>query len=238
MLVIIPFYNEESRISKEEYIGLFSEFKEEDFLLVDDASTDNTLKILHNFQDNFLNVSVFSLSKNVGKAEAIRSAVIQNKTQQKHIAYLDADLATPMEELYKMKVFQSENPKYNFVMGSRIKRLGSTIIRYTYRHYLGRVFATIISGFILKIPVYDTQCGAKIIETKLASNLFKEPFVTKWLFDVELLLRYKKISSDFDKLIYEYPLNVWTEKGKSKIRLTDFIKFPFQLIKIHLHYAK
>lgn len=238
MLVVIPFYNEESRISIEEYNRVFSKYKEEDFLLVDDASSDNTLEILNNFQKNFPNVFVFSLLKNAGKAEAIRNAVLQSKTQQKHIAYLDADLATPMEELYKMKVFLSENPKYDFIMGSRIKRMGSTITRYAYRHYLGRIFATIISSVILKIPVYDTQCGAKTIETKLALELFKDPFVSKWLFDVELLLRYKKINPDFGTLIYEFPLNTWIEQGKSKIRFTDFIKFPFQLIKIYFHYDK
>ncbi|MFA5556056.1 MAG: hypothetical protein WCY06_00930 [Flavobacteriaceae bacterium] len=39
MLVIIPFYNEENRISVQEYNRLFSEYKEEKFMLVDDAST-------------------------------------------------------------------------------------------------------------------------------------------------------------------------------------------------------
>jgi len=238
MLVIIPFYNEENRISVREYKRLFSEYEKEEFLLVDDASTDNTLKLLHNFQDNFPNISVFPLPKNVGKAEAIRSAFLHHKTQKKHIAYLDADLATPFEELYKMKLFLNENPTYSFIMGSRIKRLGSSITRYVYRHYLGRIFATIISGVILKTPVYDTQCGAKIIETKLAYDLFSTPFVSKWLFDVELLLRFKKNNPNFDRFIYEYPLSIWTEKGGSKIRFTDFIKLPYDLMKIHLRYVK
>lgn len=238
MLVVIPFYNEENRISKEEFNQLFSEFKEEDFLLIDDASTDKTLEILNNFQHRFPNVSTLSLPENLGKAEAIRHGILHSKTQKKFTAYLDADLATPMEELYKMKVFIKENPQYNFVMGSRIKRMGSQITRYVYRHYIGRIFATIISGFILKTPVYDTQCGAKIIKKELAYDLFSSPFVSKWLFDVELLLRYKQQNPDFERSIYEYPLKTWIEKGESKIRFIDFIKFPFQLIKIYFHYAK
>src|SRR5690606_28173402 len=120
MLVIIPFYNEENRIPIEKYNRLFSEYEKEEFLLVDDASTDNTLKLLHDFQDVFPNISVFPLPKNVGKAEAIPSAFLHHKTQKKHIAYLDADLATPLEELFKMKLFLDENPTYNFIMGSRI----------------------------------------------------------------------------------------------------------------------
>ncbi len=238
MLVIIPFYNEEKRISKKEYNFLFTKFKQEKFLLVNDASTDKTLKILNNFKQLHSNVSVFTILVNVGKAEAIRQALLQSDTTEANIAYIDADLATPMEELYKMNIFQTENPNYNFIMGSRIKRLGSIIKRYTYRHYLGRFFATIVSSGILKTPVYDTQCGAKIIEKKLAFELFKNPFLTRWLFDLELLLRYKKLKPNFDKFIYEFPLQVWIEKGNSKIKFTDFIKFPFQLIKIYYYYAK
>lgn len=238
MLVIVPFYNEENRISEEEFNTLFSDFREEKFLLVNDASSDNTFSLLTDFQEQNENVSVLSLSENKGKAEAIRQAVLQTKITEKYIAYFDADLATPFEELVKIKEFAIQNPTYNFLMGSRIKRMGSHIERYVYRHYLGRVFATIISSVILKIPVYDTQCGAKVIKSNLALELFNEPFVSKWLFDVELLLRYKKINPKFQEFIYEFPLNTWIEKGNSRIRFTDFLKFPFQLVKIHFHYAK
>ena len=90
---------------------------------------------------------------------------------------------------------------------------------------------------VLKTPVYDTQCGAKVIEYTIAKQLFKEKFITKWLFDVELLLR-MKVNYNLQENVLEIPLYEWKEKGNSKIKFIDFFKFPFQIIKIYFHYVK
>ena len=120
-------------------------------------------------------------------------------------------------------------------MGSRIKLIGNKVDRSLLRHYLGRVFATIVSHFILKTPVYDTQCGAKIIDAKWCSLLFEKPFETKWLFDVELLLRLKNNGNNLQKCVAEIPLFEWKEIGNSKIKVSDFIKVPFQLVKLYFN---
>ncbi|MDP2162255.1 MAG: glycosyltransferase [Flavobacterium sp.] len=237
-LLIIPCFNEGKRMVGEELSIEFEKNSTIDFLLVDDGSTDATAQFLVELEQKHNNVTSLLLSKNVGKAEAIRNGLLANSGEKyAFIGYLDADLATPISEMVNILKFAKKNPNYRFLMGSRIKRLGSNINRYSYRHYIGRFFATIISGIILKTPIYDTQCGAKIIEYKLAQTLFEKPFLTRWLFDVELLLRMKQLNSDFYKEVYEYPLETWIEKGNSKIRLKDMLQLPFQLIKIHLAYV-
>ena len=239
LLCIIPFYNEESRFEHLLYDAFFLDYPEIDFLLVDDKSIDNTLPILTSLAQRFTNVKALSLPSNVGKAEAIRSGIL-NITIEKYdfIGYLDADLATPISEFVRLYEYISRDESISICMGSRIKLLGNKVNRSLKRHYFGRIFATLISQFILKIPIYDTQCGAKIIKASLAKELFEQPFTTRWLFDVELLLRYKNKGYDLQSSVVEIPLNEWTEMKNSKIKLTEILSFPFQLIKIYVHYAR
>ena len=88
------------------------------------------------------------------------------------IGYLDADLATPLEEIpYLLRFFDEE---YEAVIGSRVKRLGTQIHRKLPRHYMGRIFATLAS-VMLNIKAYDSQCGAKFFKLETTQFLFEDP---------------------------------------------------------------
>ena len=99
--IIIPFYNEEKRIVLESFHQIFKNSSQYDFILVDDGSTDNTNTILGEFKNKFPNLTILKLDKNIGKAEAIRAAVLSISNTD-FIAYYDADLATPFSELDKL----------------------------------------------------------------------------------------------------------------------------------------
>ncbi|MFY7938031.1 MAG: glycosyltransferase, partial [Flavobacterium sp.] len=192
--IIIPFYNEEKRIVLESFHQIFKNTSQYDFILVDDGSTDNTNTILGEFKNKFPNLTILKLDKNIGKAEAIRAAVLSISNTD-FIAYYDADLATPFSELDKLIQFSIQNPNYKMIMGARIKLIGNGVKRSLKRHYFGRIFATIVSQFVLKVAVYDTQCGAKVIDYQIAKQIFEKPFISKWLFDVELLKRLQRINN-------------------------------------------
>jgi dolichyl-phosphate beta-glucosyltransferase len=234
ILIIIPFYNEVERINLESFHQIFNGFSSYNFLLVDDGSSDKTIAVLEQFQSKFSAIEVLKLPKNVGKAEAIRSAVL-SFSEADYIAYYDADLATPFSELDRLIQFAVQNPKYKMVMGARIKLIGNGVKRSLKRHYFGRIFATIVSQFVLKVAVYDTQCGAKVIDFKAAQHIFEKPFISKWLFDVELLKRLQTIHN-LKEVVKEIPLEKWEEIGKSKIKFVDFLRIPFQLFQIYRKY--
>lgn len=231
IVIVIPFYNEVVRIKSEDFHQIFNGFLHYNFLLVDDGSSDKTIDILEEFQSIFPNVNLLKLDRNVGKAEAIRSAVL-SLSEADYICYYDADLATPFSELDKLIQFSVQNPKYKMVMGARIKLIGNGVQRSLKRHYFGRIFATIVSQFVLKVPVYDTQCGAKVIDYETAKQIFEQPFISKWLFDVELLKRLQKIYN-LKEVVKEIPLEKWEEIGNSKIKVLDFLSIPFQLFQIY-----
>lgn len=229
--IIIPFYNEEKRIVLESFHQIFKNSSQYDFILVDDGSTDNTFAVLNQFKSEFSTIEVLKLYKNNGKAEAIRAAVLSISNTD-FIAYYDADLATPFSELDKLILFSIQNPNYKMIMGARIKLIGNGVKRSLTRHYFGRIFATIVSQFVLKVAVYDTQCGAKVIDFETAKPIFSKPFISKWLFDVELLKRLQK-SHNLKEVVKEIPLEKWEEIGSSKIKRTDFFKIPFELFQIY-----
>ena len=232
IVIIIPFYNEVERIKSESFYQIFDLFPNYNFLLVDDGSSDTTIEVLEKFQLQFSNIEILKLNKNIGKAEAIRSAVL-SISHANFISYFDADLATPFSELDKLIQFSVENPNYKIVMGARIKLIGNGVKRSLKRHYFGRVFATIVSQFVLKVAIYDTQCGAKVIDYKTAKQIFEKPFISKWLFDVELLKRLQKIHN-LKEVVKEIPLEKWEEIGNSKIKVVDFLRIPFQLFQIYI----
>ena len=240
--IIIPCYNEELRFDQNSFIEFLETNTSYEFCLVNDGSTDRTAEILNLLAQRYNGrISVLDLKENAGKAEAVRQALLfcEEKDHFDYIGYIDADFSAPLSEINHMLAFCNGEFTHAIIAGSRIKRLGANIIRKPSRHYMGRIFAT-LGGWILRLPIYDSQCGLKLIKADLAKQLFKDPFITKWLFDLELWFRLRNIvgSETANSKSLEIPLNEWVEKGGSKIKLSNFLRVPYDLLRIHLKYNK
>jgi len=236
--LVVPCYNEEKRLDQKAFLSFVGSQIDTDILFVNDGSRDKTLNVLVKLSKLQPRLKVMSLEKNGGKARAVQQGFLSLKNSDyEYIGYWDADLATPFNALADFfKVFD-ENEKVVCVIGSRVNRLGAKIRRKFIRHYLGRIFAT-ITGFMLEIPVYDTQCGAKIFKKSVIA-VFEEPFCSKWFFDVELFFRLKLLfQKETENLIYEIPLKRWEDVRGGSIKLIDYFKVPFELIKIYIHYKR
>lgn len=84
--------------------------KEYEIIVVNDASTDNTKKILDNYKDD---ISIINLEKNVGLSAARNTGVKKAKGQ--FIFFLDADDYIHRDTLLIQKTFLSENNKLDAV---------------------------------------------------------------------------------------------------------------------------
>jgi hypothetical protein len=95
---------------------------------------------------------------------------------------------------------------------------------------------------MLRLPVYDTQCGAKIFRVRPETrDLTAESFRSRWVFDVELLARYIRrqgSSTTAAQRIYEYPLHVWEDVGDSKVKPFDFFVALRDVIRIYWKYIR
>lgn len=236
LLIAIPCYNEEKRLPIEKYVQFISN-NELTFCFINDGSTDRTIEILHDLKNRYpTKVFVANSEENLGKSNALHFGYNFVKDHDfTHFAYLDADLATPIEELVRMSVFL--NQKIEFVFGSRVNRIGSNIDRKLHRHLIGRFFAT-INSLILSIPVYDTQCGAKILSKELSEKSFSEKFVSNWVFDVEVFFRIMnfKRNIDINQYAKEIPLEVWVDVGDSSIKPKHYPGIFTDLYKIYRKY--
>ena len=236
--VVIPLYNEETRFDIDKFIEFNKLHPDLCFCLVNDGSTDNTPGMLAELHSKLERVEIIDLKKNKGKAEAIRSGVSQmiQRNDIKYIAFIDADLSAPLETI---PFLLAAAPGKSVILGSRILILGTTIIRKPFRHYIGRVFATMASE-TLNLPIYDTQCGAKIFSREIAEIAFNRPFKTRWLFDLELIMRIVNHTGweKFKEIGQEVPLYEWVEKGGSKVKLSYMFKLPFDLLRVRKEYGK
>ena len=239
-VIVIPCYNEEKRLPVETLLSVVEKYDDIELLFVNDGSNDQTISVLAKLTAQNNRCKLLDLPQNVGKAEAVRQGIlhaINNSTHENQlVGFYDADMSTPFDDVIKMK---NELVIHNYFMitGCRIKRMGGDVQRRYLRFLFGRIFATSAAS-ILKLPVYDTQCGAKVFQTEIAEEIFKDSFVSNWLFDIELFAR---IINGYGheialQKIIEYPLSAWVDVRGSKLGLKDIIRQPINLFKIKNKY--
>jgi dolichyl-phosphate beta-glucosyltransferase len=238
--LVIPCFNERNRLPQGPILDAVQRRAGLSICFVDDGSTDGTIDVLEALQANApAHIDIIRLERNSGKAEAVRQGIlhITRSNEFAIVGYWDADLATPLDDLDDLMSALAGRSGCLLAMGSRVRRLGSSIDRHRWRHITGRIFATCAS-VILRLPVYDSQCGSKIFRRDAAAILFRDPFLTQWLFDVEILARMRARLGAAGVLhsVVEVPLRRWVDVGKSKLRFTHLLGVPLDLLKIHLHY--
>ena len=241
-VVVVPCFNEAARLDVEAFAD-FTGRADAQFLFVDDGSTDDTLRVLHELESLCpARIRVHALPSNVGKAEAVRLGLLEAcRSRPTYVAFWDADLATPLDDIVPFIQLLDARPDIEMVFGSRVNLLGRAVHRRLLRHYVGRVFATAAAA-VLGIGIYDTQCGAKMfrVSDRFIAQL-AQPFIGGWIFDVEMIAREidSRRGTNLPRtatIIYEYPLTVWRDVAGSKIKVRDWFMVGANLGRIYFKY--
>jgi dolichyl-phosphate beta-glucosyltransferase len=240
LILVVPCFNEERRLPAGELRNFQIDGLGLEILFVNDGSTDGTLRLLQSLCDEAPGrFSVLNLERNSGKAEAVRRGIIEALDRRPDlVGFWDADLATPLTEISGFLDVFANRPEIEMVFAARVRLLGRSISRNPARHYFGRVGATLISSS-LGLAVYDTQCGAKLFRAGDAMReIFAAPFLSRWIFDVEIIARLvrQRGREDAARAIYELPIMVWHDVKGSKVKSTDFGRALKDLWKIHRAY--
>jgi glycosyltransferase involved in cell wall biosynthesis len=240
--LIVPCYQEARRFDESGFVALGG-LPDVTLVLADDGSSDDTRSCLERIaaRDD-VDAQVLAFPQNRGKGETVRDGLRHALASGAEIVgYADADMATPAAEIGRLLETLDETGR-SVVLGSRIRRLGARIERSALRHYGARVYATAFS-LMLHVPVYDTQCGAKVFRrTAALEAALAEPFVARWCFDVELLGRIligtpQQPGLPLDAIL-ELPLREWRDVPGSKFRgLLDAPRVTSETVRIALDLA-
>jgi dolichyl-phosphate beta-glucosyltransferase len=229
--LVIPCYNEAARLKTDLIERLLQMEPNLQLLFVDDGSKDATADLLSRLAEKHPRIQIKILKVNQGKAEAVRQGMLDLIGKGfDWVGYADADFATPIGEISRLWQI-SRTGEAKVILGSRVRLLGREINRNLLRHYLGRVFAT-FSSLILRLPVYDTQCGAKLfLSTPALRQSLAQPFKTRWIFDVELLGRLLcAMENRTNKDFIEVPLMEWRDVGGSKLKSGSMLRAVLDLM--------
>ena len=177
--LVVPCYDEAHRLDAGAFVALLDADPACSLLFVNDGSTDGTAALLAALAARRPGrIRVLDLGRNRGKAEAVRRGLLDALAAPAEIVgYVDADLATPTAEVERLLELMRGRDTH-VLLAARVALLGRRIERGPLRHYLGRIFASMAS-LVLRLRVYDTQCGAKLFRAGPAlSDALSAPFLS------------------------------------------------------------
>ncbi len=234
--IVIPCYNESSRLDIDSFLDYAADNKETNICFVNDGSSDATRATLAKIKNlEYDNVHIFNLQENSGKAQAVKEGALYlyEETTVDTIGFIDADLSTDFNDYHDLLRALDEDKNLRVIYGSRAKSEENNIERNAVRGLISSVIRLIIFC-ITRLNIEDTQCGAKVFHRKLVPDIFKQSFRTRWLFDVEILLRLKRLLGleYFKSIFLEKPLKNWVHMEGSKLGLKDAVSIPMSLLRI------
>jgi dolichyl-phosphate beta-glucosyltransferase len=228
--IVIPAYNEESRI--EPTIRSMVDFcrrtqRTFEVIIVDDGSRDGTSAIGWKLAEEFPEVRLIRLAANHGKGYAVRAGIVN--AIGRTVLFADADGATPIGEIERLENALTEGA--DVAVGSRALRAsGVRVHAKLYRHLIGRTFHFLVEC-LADGGVKDTQCGFKLFRSPAAQDLFSRMRMNGFSFDVEVLV----MARQRGYRVAEVPVN-WTHQPGSKVQLTlDSVRMAADLVRIRAH---
>jgi dolichyl-phosphate beta-glucosyltransferase len=225
--IIIPAYNEESRLPRSlaqivEFVSGQSEPME--VLVVENGSRDRTTAIAEEYAGCYPFIKVIHSAK--GKGSAVKAGMMAGAGR--YLFICDSDLSMPIGELSKF--LPPQQLDYDVAIGSREGPGAHRFNEPPYRHLMGRVFNLIVR--VLAIPGFsDTQCGFKSFRREVAREVFRDLTMLGWSFDVEALF----IALHRGHRVVAVPIN-WYFDADSRVNpIPDTVRMVRDVMKIRLN---
>jgi dolichol-phosphate mannosyltransferase len=167
--IVMPCYNEARtlRACLKRTLAIQDEALRLKIIVVDDASTDDSLAIARDVASQNSEVTVLQHEINQGKGAALRTG-IRNATGD-IVAIQDADLEYDPRDLKRMIEPIIENSA-DVVLGTRFTLSGAHRVLYFW-HYLGNRFLTLLSNMLTDLNLTDMECCYKVFRREVIQSI-------------------------------------------------------------------
>lgn len=230
--IIIPAFNEEFRIS--ETLLSIAEWLDErnmddEVIVVDDGSSDNTVAVVRSHADRFRRLQVVESPRNIGKGHAVRQGMLVGTGRWR--LFLDADNSTNVREFDRMLAAAAEEPIEPAVMIASVAADGAsvTVEQPGLRSMCGRFGNWIIQRLVLP-GIEDTQRGFKVFTGEASDAIFRRCEADGWAFDVEALAFARALGYH----ILEVPVT-WEHREDSRVRVGAYFSTLLEVVRIRSH---
>ena len=211
--MVIPAYNEESRIAATLYQVMDYLARREyswEVLVADDGSTDATPRLVTQVAENRADDRLRHLRlPHGGKGRAVRQGMLQARGEYRFMC--DADLSMSIDQVERF--LPPAAGAYDVAAGSRTvpgaRRTGEP----SRRKVTAKGFSLLVHA-LAPCGVEDTQCGFKCFRAEAAERLFSLQRLDGFAFDVELLFLARRLGLR----TIEVPVD-WHHSPESKVRL-------------------
>ena len=167
--VVIPSYNESKtlRACVERVLAIADETLSLEIIIVDDCSTDGSLAIARELENEHEQIVLLRHQKNSGKGAALRTGFTQATGD--FVAVQDADLEYDPKDLKKI-LAPLINGDADVVLGSRFLNAGAHRVLYFW-HYLGNRFLTVLSNMFTDLNLTDMECCYKVFRREVIQGI-------------------------------------------------------------------
>lgn len=228
--IIIPVYNEgatvKSILARVESVKLEPEIMKE-IIVVDDASTDNSVSEIEQFINDFSDIKFIKHKKNKGKGAAIHSGI--REATGDYLVIQDADMEYDPNE-FSLLLQPVYNSGADVVYGSRFMGGKPNRVLFFW-HSQGNKFLTFLSNMFTNLNLTDMETCYKLFRREIIQSIpLKE---RRFGFEPEVTARISKIKNI---KIYEVGISYagrTYEEGK-KINWKDGIRAIYCIFRYNI----
>jgi glycosyltransferase involved in cell wall biosynthesis len=230
LTIVIPAFNEERRLALSlEKLDAYlqSENLNAEIIVVDDGSTDGTVRlVMRNMQEKpYLRLLQNHINR--GKGYSLRRGV--EAALGDTVLLTDADLSVPLKELNKLLRAIADGA--DVAIGSRgVDAGGERRWAPWHRRVCSTGFKMVVRS-ILGLRFEDTQCGFKVFKHKAARLIFSRQRIERWGFDPEVLM----LAERFCFVVKEIGVEAIHDNGSRLNVIKDSVSMLCEVLKIRYH---